>query len=144
MTVLKTIEYNQSEVNIVTGNIDYEGYIEQGIFYRFKARIEKEEVVKEYLYTYLNERLFLTNVEDITVHLTERDLEITAKAYVNIPTFGGLFGNDYNLSFKLVKENIIDAREFVRIFDVLGGVIEKVPGTDSAIELLQNMLEALK
>jgi hypothetical protein len=144
IAVLKTLEYNQTETNLVTGYVDYEGYINQGIFYRFSKRDEKEKVVNDYLCTYLNERLFITRVEEITVHLTARELEITAEGYVNFPTFGGLFGNDYTIAFHKVENNMIDVSEFVRMFDIFGGVIENVPGADEAIKMLQNVLETIK
>lgn len=144
LAVLKTLAYNQVETSIVTGYIDYEGYINRDIFYRFKSREDKEAVIINYLYTCLNEKLFLTQVKEITVKIAETELEITGIGYVNFPLFGGMTEKDYTLSFHRMEENIINTREFVRMFDVFGEVAEKVPGADNAIKLLQNALETLK
>lgn len=144
ISILKALEYNQTETNMVTGYIDYEGYIEQGILYRFKSREKKEESVENYLYTYLNDRLIITKVEEITVAITDKELKISAKGYVNIPDFSGLFGDEYNLTFHKDEKNTIHSREFIRLFDVLGGVAEQIPGADHAIELLQNVLKTMK
>jgi len=144
IAVLKSLAYNESETDMVTGYVNYESYINQGIFYRFKKREEKEEQVGSYLYTCLGERLFIIKVGEITVEITGGELEITAEAYVNFPAFDGIFEGAFYLSFHRGEKNIISEREFVRMFDALGGVAEKVPGADYAIKMLQDVLETVK
>lgn len=138
---LKAIAYNQTETNMVTGQVDYESYLNQGIFYRFESRENKEKEVFHYLHTYLNERLFLTKVNKIEVKISHVDIEIRVIANVDVPTFGEIYSDDYRINFYISEENIMSAREFVRMFDTLGGVAEKVPGADKAIDMLKKLIQ---
>lgn len=132
------------ETDIVTGYIDYEGYIDQSIFYGFQSREDKEEVVNRYLHTYLNEKLFITKVEEITVSLSEGKVDIIANAFVNIPILGGLFEENLDSNLHYAADDQVNARKFVRLFDVFGGVIDKVPNSEAAMESLQKVLQTVK
>jgi hypothetical protein len=112
---------------MVTGYVDYESYINRSIFYGFESREDKENVVSNYLSTYLNEKLFLIDIEKITVTLTGGGLEITARANINLPLVGGIFRKNFSVLFQRTDKELKNTREFVRMFDIFGGVVEQVP-----------------
>lgn len=140
ITILKAILYNQSEADLTTSKINYEDYINQGVFYSLESREDKEEVLKEYVSKVLSKGLFLTHVDNLNVQVTNREILISADIEVDFPLFGNLIDYNFKVSQLWDEKSILNAREFVRIFHIFGEVIEKIPEADTMVKGLQQIV----
>ncbi len=137
----------RNEVVIDSGVINYEEYLQRGFLYFLEndLTVKKEEIVR-YLEDKLSNGLFLAEIETIGVTVTLSNIHMEVSASMQIPFFEvrNLF---YKSGFYIKHSNdteIHNPMEFIRIFDVFSGVIDKMEAVDRVLKNLQKILSSIR
>jgi hypothetical protein len=146
-TILKSKMLINNETDLNTGLINYDIYMERGIFYSMNHDIlQKEEQIYTYLQNKLKKGFFITRAIDIKVDAGLTNIGISVRVKMEYPfrkiqqifDSGGTFATIQN------ESEVHNYTEFIRIFSVFMGVSEKVGIVHNALLKLQKLLNKLR
>ncbi len=123
----------------VTGSIDYEKYLSRGIFEGTRDYTSEETELEDVLTKYIEDKGFITSIEDMKVELTSKGIRINLDLEFNLPISGmeKLFkksGTDYKYEDYKSFDN---QPEFIRVFRVMMDTGENLPGADTILSSLK-------
>jgi len=123
----------------VTGSIDYEKYLSRGIFEGTRDYTREETELEGVLTKYIEDKGFITSIEDLKVELTSKGIRIYIYLEFNLPITGisKLFkksGTDYK--YEDYKSFDIQP-EFIRVFRIMMDTGENLPGADTILSSLK-------
>lgn len=115
-------------VDLESNMIDYEKYFERGILYPlFSDFSEEEETLKQSIYTILNEKLKVCEIQKVQVQIDGFSVDIEVWYTLNIPLKPiRKYYNQKRKQLKLDAKDIVHhPAEFMRIYDATGDIISK-------------------
>lgn len=146
-TALKGRVFIQNEVDMDSGRINYQAYIQRGILYFIENDLStKKETIQRYLENALRNGLFLAKIEKIEVTATLSKIHIEVSASMQIP-FIEVKNLFYKSGLSVNQNNITEIHnsvEFIRIFEVFAGVTDKMEAVDNVLKKLQKILISIR
>ncbi len=122
-----------------TGSIDYEKYLNRGIFEGTRDYMLEETKLEDVLTKYIEDKGFITSIEDIKVELTSKGIRINLhlEFQLPMPVMGRFFkksGTDYKYEDYKSFDN---QPEYIRVFRVMMDTGENLPGADTILSSIK-------
>lgn len=130
----------------VTGEIDYDSYIEEGIFRPRHDNSEEAAAMKTALQNTIMERIIFARIYGVTVEIKDGEISAGVNYGFDMPIRGiGEFlkGGGTEFIYK-EKKSFDNNEEFIRIFQVTADTAKELPGVDKVLKTLQKSIEILR
>jgi len=146
-TSLKGREFIQYETDLYTGLVHYSSYRERTFLYPYFVDFsEKENTLTTYLRKQFDAGLFITKIDFTKVSVASNKISLLVQGHIEIP-FQEVIQLLFPTGIDLQKESQVEIHnpvEFIRIFDVFSGALEKVKYIDEILQKLKNILNFVK
>lgn len=145
-SLVKGSAFIRNEMDINTGAISYEDYLDRTIFYPIDNDFyRKESEIKNYLYNQSADRFFISQIKDINVDISSSRIKINLSLDIKFPiiSLGVFLTESSNLIFEM-EGKIHDPMNFIRGFEVAAGIGKRIEGVNKILGELKDILGFLK
>lgn len=146
-TLLKGKNLVLYEADINTGLIDYDAYLNRGILYSLEGNMEDYKTeISDYINKSLDNGLFIASINQVEVNVTYSSLSVEINASMKFP-FLEIKKYFTGTGTQIILDRSLEVNstpEFIRIFDVFSGVVDKMPLIDETLQKLQEILGKIK
>lgn len=130
----------------VTGEIDYDSYIEEGIFRPLHDNSEEAAAMKTTLQNTIIEGIIFARIYSVTVEIKDGEINACVNYGFDMPIRGieeFLKGSGTEFIYK-EKKSFDNNEEFIRIFQIAADTAKELPGADNILKTLQKSIEILR
>ncbi|MDF2871642.1 MAG: putative rane protein [Anaerocolumna sp.] len=131
----------RKSMDTAAGSIDYEKYLSRGIFEGTRDYSLEETELEDVIKKYIEDKVFITYIEDIKVELTSKGIRVNIKLEFQVPMLGiGRFFKKSGTDYMYEDYKSFDNQpEFIRIFRVMMDTGENLPGADTILSSLKKV-----
>lgn len=142
ITVLNGEKTAFKNADSVTGKIDYDRYIEEGIFHLLYDRTEETASMKKLLENDLTEGVIFADISGVMVEIGKKDITVNVSCEFSMPIKGVWeFFQRGGTQFTYTEKKDFDSNEeFIRLFQIGMDTGKELPGADSILKILQSSI----
>ncbi|SHO53856.1 TadE family protein [Anaerocolumna xylanovorans] len=146
LTVLNGEKAAKKCADPVTGEIDYESYLEEGIFRPLYDNSEEAASMKTALQNTITEKVMFARIYSVTVEIKGEEITASVNYGFDMPIRGiEEFLKSGGTKFIYEEEKSFDNNEeFIRVFQVATDSAKELPGADSILKTLQKSIGILQ
>ncbi|WP_185257484.1 pilus assembly protein [Anaerocolumna chitinilytica] len=129
-------------MDTVTSEINYDHYIEEGIFHLLNDREDEAASMKNLLKNNLSKKVILADISDINVGIGKKEITVNVNYKFSMPIRGVWeFFHKGGTQFTYTEKKVFDKNEeFIRLFQIGMDIGTELPGADSILSMLQKSI----
>lgn len=146
LTVLNGEKVASRNMDPATAQINYDSYIEEGIFHPLYNKQEEAALMESLLESKIKNSMIFADIYEVSVEMGQGDITVSVRYGFKMPIRGiwEFFRRGGSQFTYREKKSFDSTEEFIRLFQIGMDTGEKLPGAESVLKMLQKSINWLQ